>query len=161
MFVPYGRIVGLDAYRGLLGIRSCIGAKHSSLSRQAEWERLALRDEVRPEFQVLTGNDRAIDMVMWGSDYLLGLATFAPEEFARRDAYWESGDPRFFELNDVLQYLGTSPSVTRCRLTATTRRCSSSCAAGRAATGHRPGRRRRPNRTGRLGRHLAQLWRAL
>lgn len=107
MFVPYGRIVSLDAYRGLLDIHSCVGAKHSSLSRAAEWERLAIRDEVRPEFQVLTGNDRAIDMVMWGSDYLLGLATFAPEEFARRDAYWEKGDPRFFQLNDVLQYLGS------------------------------------------------------
>jgi hypothetical protein len=23
-----------------------------------------------------------------------------------RDAYWEGGDARFFELNDVLQYLG-------------------------------------------------------
>ena len=106
MFVPYGRIVGIDAYRALLGIPSCVGAKHSSLSRQDEWERLALRDELRPEFLVLTGNDRAIDMIMWGSDYLLGLATFAPEEFARRDAYWASGDPRFFELNDILQYLG-------------------------------------------------------
>jgi dihydrodipicolinate synthase/N-acetylneuraminate lyase len=106
MFVPYGRIVGLDAYRALLGIPSCVGAKHSSLSRHDEWARLALRDEVRPDFLVLTGNDRAIDMIMWGSDYLLGLATFAPEEFARRDALWAAGDPRFFELNDVLQYLG-------------------------------------------------------
>jgi dihydrodipicolinate synthase/N-acetylneuraminate lyase len=106
MFVPYGRIVGLDAYRALLGIPSCVGAKHSSLSRQDEWARLALRDEIRPEFLVLTGNDRAIDMIMWGSDYLLGLATFAPEEFARRDAHWAAGDPRFFALNDLLQYLG-------------------------------------------------------
>jgi dihydrodipicolinate synthase/N-acetylneuraminate lyase len=106
MFVPYGRIVGIDAYRALLGIPSCIGAKHSSLSRHDEWERLAVRDDVRPDFLVLTGNDRAIDMIMWGSDYLLGLATFAPEEFARRDAFWASGDPRFFELNDLLQYLG-------------------------------------------------------
>jgi hypothetical protein len=45
-------------------------------------------------------------MVMYGSDYLLGLSTFAPDLFARRDAYWEAGDPRFYELNDVLQYLG-------------------------------------------------------
>jgi hypothetical protein len=37
---------------------------------------------------------------------LLGLSTFAPAEFAKRDAYWAAGDPRFFELNDVLQYLG-------------------------------------------------------
>jgi dihydrodipicolinate synthase/N-acetylneuraminate lyase len=106
MFVPYGRIVSLDAYRGLLDVPGCIGAKHSSLSRQLEWDRLALRDTVRPGFHVFTGNDLAIDMVMYGSDYLLGLSTFAPEAFARRDAYWAAGDPRFYELNDVLQYLG-------------------------------------------------------
>ena len=45
-------------------------------------------------------------MVMSGSDYLLGLSTFAPETFAKRDAWWEAGDPAFYELNDVLQYLG-------------------------------------------------------
>ena len=55
---------------------------------------------------VLTGNDLAIDMVMYGSDYLLGLSAFAPDAFARRDAYWRDGDPRFHQLNDVLQYLG-------------------------------------------------------
>lgn len=106
MFVPYGRIVGLDTYRALMEIPECIGAKHSSLSRQLEWDRLRLRDEVRPEFMVLTGNDLAIDMVMWGSDYLLGLSTFAPAEFALRDRLWFAGDPAFFELNDLLQYLG-------------------------------------------------------
>ncbi|HEX7134009.1 MAG TPA: dihydrodipicolinate synthase family protein [Iamia sp.] len=106
MFVPYGRIYSLDAYRGLLGIPSCVGAKHSSLSRVLEWERLELRDEVRPDFMVLTGNDLAIDMVMYGSDYLLGLSTFAPEAFAARDRMWAAGDPRFHELNDLLQHLG-------------------------------------------------------
>jgi hypothetical protein len=55
---------------------------------------------------VFTGNDLAIDMVMYGSDYLLGLSTFAPDLFAQRDALWEAGDPAFYELNDVLQYLG-------------------------------------------------------
>ena len=106
MFVPYGRIYSLDAYRGLLEIPSCIGAKHSSLDRVPEWERLELRDGCRPDFLVLTGNDLAIDMVMYGSDYLLGLSTFAPDLFARRDAWWEAGDPRFYQLNDALQYLG-------------------------------------------------------
>jgi hypothetical protein len=61
---------------------------------------------MRPDFMVLSGNDLAIDMVVYGSDYLLGLATFAPDAFARRDRYWEHGDDRFSELNDVLQYLG-------------------------------------------------------
>jgi dihydrodipicolinate synthase/N-acetylneuraminate lyase len=105
-FVPYGRIYPLAAYRGLLEVPACIGAKHSSLSRADEWERLALRDAVRPDFHVLTGNDLAIDMVCWGSDYLLGLAAFAPDHFARRDAAWAAGDPAFHELNDRLQYLG-------------------------------------------------------
>ena len=106
MFAPFGRIYSLDLYRGLMGIPQCMGAKHSSLSRQLEWERLVLRDQVRPDFRVLTGNDLAIDMVMYGSDYLLGLSAFAPDLYAQRDAWWESGDSRFYELNDKLQYLG-------------------------------------------------------
>jgi hypothetical protein len=106
MFAPFGKIYDLGTYRALLGIRKCLGAKHSSLRREAEWERLKLRDAVRPAFKVFTGNDLAIDMVQYGSDYLLGLSTCAPDLFARRDAYWLSGDPRFYELNDVLQYLG-------------------------------------------------------
>ncbi|MFM7816375.1 MAG: dihydrodipicolinate synthase family protein, partial [Verrucomicrobiota bacterium] len=71
-----------------------------------EWQRLVLRDAIRPDFRVYTGNDLAIDMVMYGSDYLLGLSTFAPDVFARRDAAWAAGDPAFHELNDLLQYLG-------------------------------------------------------
>ena len=106
MFAPFGKIYSLDAYRGLMGIPQCLGAKHSSLSRELEWQRIVLRDRVRPDFHVFTGNDLAIDMVMYGSDYLLGLSTFAPDLFARRDAYWEAGDSAFYELNDALQYLG-------------------------------------------------------
>ena len=106
MFAPFGKIYALKAYRGLMEIPKCLGAKHSSLRRELEWERLQLRDRVRPEFRVYTGNDLAIDMVMYGSDYLLGLSTFAPDLFARRDRLWETGDPAFYELNDTLQYLG-------------------------------------------------------
>jgi len=106
MFVPYGRIFSMETYRALLDIPQCVGAKHSSLNRELEWERLALRDEVRSDFMVLTGNDLGIDMVMYGSDYLLGLSTFAPDLFAKRDAMWTAGDPAFYELNDMLQYLG-------------------------------------------------------
>jgi hypothetical protein len=106
VFHPDGRIWDLDTFRAVLDIPQCMGAKHSSLQRQPEWDRLAIRDEVRPEFRVLTGNDLAIDMVMWGSDYLLGLSTFAPDLFAARDALWAKGDARFHELNDALQALG-------------------------------------------------------
>lgn len=107
MFVPYGRIYSLDGYAGLMEIDSCVGAKHSSLDRELEWARLELRDEQRPGFAVYTGNDLAIDMVMYGSDYLLGLSTFAPDAFAERDRCWAAGDVAgFHRLNDLLQYLG-------------------------------------------------------
>ena len=105
-FVPCGRVLGLDAYAELMQIPNCIGAKHSSLSRRLEWQRLALRDRVRPEFHVFTGNDLAIDMVRYGSDWLLGLSTAAPEAFARRDHWWAAGDSRCDELDDALQALG-------------------------------------------------------
>ncbi len=106
MFAPFGEIYSEAVYRGLMSIPQCIGAKHSSLRRDLEWQRIAWRDEVRPDFLVLTGNDLAIDMVMYGSDYLLGLSSFAPDLFARRDAAWLAGDAAFFQFNDVLQYLG-------------------------------------------------------
>lgn len=106
VFTPAGRVYDLETFGGLLGLENCVGAKHSSLSRQAEWDRLALRDERRPDFRLYTGNDLAIDMVMYGSDYLLGLSSFAPDAFARRDALWAAGSPDFFQLNDTLQYLG-------------------------------------------------------
>ena len=106
MFLAQGRVLSLDGFEALLAIPSCVGAKHSSLDRVQEWDRLAMRDRVRPEFLVLTGNDLAIDMVVYGSDYLLGLAAFAPDWFGRRDRLWEAGDRRWLAVNDVLQYLG-------------------------------------------------------
>jgi dihydrodipicolinate synthase/N-acetylneuraminate lyase len=106
MFAPFGRIYDLDTYRRLMDLPNVVGAKHSSLSRELEMQRLELRDRHRPDFKVYTGNDLAIDLVMYGSDYLLGISTFDPEAFARRDRWWAESDPRFFELNDALQALG-------------------------------------------------------
>ncbi len=106
MFAPFGEIYDLDTFRELLSIPTLTGIKHSSLSREQEWQRLAIKNQERPEFCVYTGNDLAIDMVQWGSDYLLGLSAFYPEAFALRDKYWALGDARFYELNDWLQYLG-------------------------------------------------------
>ncbi len=103
---PFGKVYDLETYAGMMAIPQCIGAKHSSFHREPEWERLQLRDKNRPDFTVYTGNDFAIDMIMYGSDYLLGLSTFAPDLFAKRDGMWEAGDPAFYELNDQLQYLG-------------------------------------------------------
>jgi dihydrodipicolinate synthase/N-acetylneuraminate lyase len=106
MFAPFGRIYSLELFAELLQIPNLVGLKHSSLDRALEWQRLELRDRVRPDFRLYTGNDLAIDMVIYGSDYLLGLSSFAPEAFALRDRLWAAGDARFFALNDVLQYLG-------------------------------------------------------
>ena len=106
MFAPFGLIYSLETYSALLEIPQCKGAKHSSLDRGMEWQRLALRNKKRPDFKVYTGNDLAIDMVMYGSDYLLGISTFAPDLFAKRDQLWKLGHPDFYRYNDLLQYLG-------------------------------------------------------
>ena len=62
---------------------------------------------------VLTGNDLAIDMVMWGSDYLLGLSTFAPAEFALRDRMWFAGDPAFYDLKAILDVQNAAAPLAR------------------------------------------------
>jgi dihydrodipicolinate synthase/N-acetylneuraminate lyase len=106
MFAPNGEIWNSETVRRLMDIPEIKGMKHSSLERLLELERLAIRDAHRPDFRMYTGNDLGIDMIEYGSDYLLGLAAFAPEKFAERDRMWESGDPGYYALSDALQYLG-------------------------------------------------------
>jgi dihydrodipicolinate synthase/N-acetylneuraminate lyase len=106
MFAPNGEIFDGDTICGLMDIPEMTGMKHSSLDRMVELERLALRDAQRPDFRIYTGNDLGINMIEYGSDYLLGLATFAPEKFAERDRLWKEGDPTYYALSDELQYLG-------------------------------------------------------
>ncbi|MFN8038672.1 MAG: dihydrodipicolinate synthase family protein [Acidimicrobiales bacterium] len=107
MFHPAGRIWSATTFTEILSIDAVVGAKHSSLERGPELERLARRDAQRPGFRVLTGNDLAIDQVVYGSDYLLGLSAFAPDAFARRDRAWAEGDEvGFWTANDLLQHLG-------------------------------------------------------
>jgi dihydrodipicolinate synthase/N-acetylneuraminate lyase len=106
MFAPNGEIFDTEMVRRLMDIPEIKGMKHSSLDRLIELERLALRDAQRPDFHIYTGNDLGIDMIEYGSDYLLGLATFSPEKFAERDRLWEAGDPAYYALSDALQYLG-------------------------------------------------------
>ena len=90
MFAPNGEIFDDDMIRRLLDIPEIKGMKHSSLDRLIELKRLDARDRIRPDFRIYTGNDLGIDMIEYGSDYLLGLATFAPEKFAERDRLWAS-----------------------------------------------------------------------
>jgi 4-hydroxy-tetrahydrodipicolinate synthase len=106
MFAPSGEIFEEDMVRALLDIPEMKGLKHSSLDRLKELQRLELRDRLRPEFRIYTGNDLGINMIEYGSDYLLGLATAAPEKFAARDQLWEAGDPAYYMLSDTLQHLG-------------------------------------------------------
>jgi dihydrodipicolinate synthase/N-acetylneuraminate lyase len=107
MFAPNGEIFDEETVRRLMDIPAIKGMKHSSLDRLIELKRLALRDAHRPDFRIYTGNDLGIDMIEYGSDYLLGLATFAPEKFAERDQLWESGNPDYYAISDALQYLGS------------------------------------------------------
>jgi 4-hydroxy-tetrahydrodipicolinate synthase len=106
MFAPNGEIFDEETVRGLMETPAITGMKHSSLSKLKELERLELRDRVRPDFRIYTGNDLGISMIEYGSDYLLGLATFCPERFAERDRLWAAGDPSYLELSDALQHLG-------------------------------------------------------
>ncbi|HKV77099.1 MAG TPA: dihydrodipicolinate synthase family protein [Candidatus Sulfotelmatobacter sp.] len=106
MFAANGEIYDNQTVRRLMDIPEIKGMKHSSLDRILELERLALRDACRPDFRIYTGNDLGINMIEYGSDYLLGLAAFAPEKFAARDQLWEAGDPEYYALSDALQHLG-------------------------------------------------------
>jgi len=106
MFAPNGEIFDDETFRGLLEVPELKGLKHSSLDRTLELRRLRLRDQHRPDFRIYTGNDLGINMIEYGSDYLLGLATFAPEKFAQRDRLWEAGDAAYYALSDALQLLG-------------------------------------------------------
>ena len=105
-FATSGEIFDDETVRGLMEIPELKGLKHSSLNRLTELRRLAMRDALRPDFRIYTGNDLGINMIEYGSDYLLGLATFVPDKFAERDRLWEIGDPNYYALSDALQHLG-------------------------------------------------------
>jgi dihydrodipicolinate synthase/N-acetylneuraminate lyase len=106
MFNPNGRMFSSQLLGSLMEMPQCFGLKHSSLDRRTELERLELRDRVRPDFVIYSGNDLAPDMIEYGSDYLLGLSTFAPEAFAARDQAWARGEAQYLELRDFIHYLG-------------------------------------------------------
>jgi hypothetical protein len=102
-----GTIHAPEVLPRLLDVPSLGGLVHASLDRGTEWARIEARDVGRPDFRIYSGHERALDMVAYGSDYLLGTAGCAPEAFAARDRAWRAGEPLAFELNDVLQHLGT------------------------------------------------------
>ncbi len=96
-----------DVVTRILDIASLGGLVHASLDRGVEWARIEARDVARPDFRIYSGHERALDMVAYGSDYLLATAGCAPEAFAARDRAWRQGAPIGFALNDALQALAT------------------------------------------------------
>ena len=106
MFNPNGRIFSARVLSALMALPQCAGLKHSSLDRDTELQRMELRDRERPDFSIYSGNDLAADMIEYGSDYLLGLSTFAPELFATRDKAWTEGQVQYLHYRDLIQYLG-------------------------------------------------------
>jgi dihydrodipicolinate synthase/N-acetylneuraminate lyase len=105
VITPFGRIYSLDLVQRLMDVPTLAGLHHASQSRVHEWYRLEARDARRPEFRIYTGNDLAIDMVAYGSDYLLAGAGLSVEGFRVRDQLWTAGDARVTDVNDALQYL--------------------------------------------------------
>jgi dihydrodipicolinate synthase/N-acetylneuraminate lyase len=106
MFSPNGRMFPEKVLARLMELPACRGLKHSSLDRNTELNRIELRDRLRPDFVIYSGNDLAADMIEYGSDYLLGLSTFTPELFAARDLAWKDNQATYLELRDFIQYLG-------------------------------------------------------
>jgi len=104
-----------DAYVGLLRNQQCLGIAHHSLTRASVWDRLQAHVALRPDFRLISLNERAVDLAIYGSDYVLFGAGMAPELFARRDALWADGDREFYDLNSMLQYLCNFTSRTPVR----------------------------------------------
>jgi len=102
---PEATLRSTDAYVALLRNQHCIGIAHHSLTRASAWDRLQAHVALRPDFRLISLNERAIDLAIYGSDYVLFGAGMAPELFARRDALWANGDRDFYDLNSILQYL--------------------------------------------------------
>lgn len=107
MFAPNGEIWTAETAEAIMSIPQIKGMKHSSLDRVIELERLVLRDRIRPDFKIFTGNDLGIDMIEYGSDYLLGLAAFSPSKFAERDRLWQEQNSAYLGVADALQLLGS------------------------------------------------------
>lgn len=104
---PGGRPLGMDAYRALLEVDRCIGLVDGSWSRQLEWDRIRLRDDVRPDFRIFSTNVLAVDQIRFGADHVLDLSAAVPDAVADRDEAWAIEDPGALERDDALQALAS------------------------------------------------------
>ena len=104
---PGGRRWGLDDFTAILDQPRCVGLVDGSWSRQAEWDRIRRRDDVRPDFRLYSANALGIDQVMFGADHAVDLAAAVPDALADRDEAWATDDPGVVERHDALQALAT------------------------------------------------------
>ena len=97
----------IEMFGALLAVEHCIGVIHRSRRRTFEWDRIRLRDETRPDFQIFSANDRAVDQIMFGADHCLDLAAVVPDLIESRDDAWEAEDIAALERQDALQALAS------------------------------------------------------
>ena len=102
-----GRSLGLDAFTALMDVPQCIGVVDGSWNRQAEWDRIRRRDDLRPDFHLFSANALAVDQIMFGADHAHDLAAAVPDALADRDEAWGREDPGALERQDALQALAT------------------------------------------------------
>jgi len=65
-----------------------------------------LRDAVRPEFRIYTGNDLGINMIEYGSDYFAGAGHVCSGKVCGAGPAVGRGRSGYYALSDALQYLG-------------------------------------------------------
>ncbi len=106
VFAPNGWMFPDDALIEILEGDKWAGAKHSSLDPSMEWA--LLRKVHRIGKKLYTGNDYDFaSMMYYGSDALLGIATFMPDKFRELADALRDGDlVRYHDLGSRMEFLG-------------------------------------------------------
>ena len=106
VFAPNGWMFPDDALIEILAGDKWAGAKHSSLDPSKEWA--LLRRIHRIGKKLYTGNDYDFaSMMYYGSDALLGIATFMPDKFRELSDALQDGDlARYLDLGSRMEFLG-------------------------------------------------------
>ena len=106
VFAPNGWMFPDDALIEILAGDKWAGAKHSSLDPSMEWALLRKIHQIGKK--LYTGNDYDFaSMIFYGSDALLGIATFMPDKFRELSDALRDGDlPRYLDLGSRMEFLG-------------------------------------------------------
>lgn len=106
VFAPNGWMFPSDSLIEIMADDRWEGVKHSSLNPSMEW---ALLQKIhRLGKRLYTGNDYDFaSMLFNGSDALLGIATFMPDQFRELANALRDGDRlRFYDLGTRMEFLG-------------------------------------------------------